>query len=50
VAHFGPPLTTHRLVQIAPPHRLAELQRQRHHDSLTDAEAIRQWRMQSDAI
>jgi flavin reductase (DIM6/NTAB) family NADH-FMN oxidoreductase RutF len=44
VTHFAPPLTSRRLMQAAPPARLAELKRQLHHDSEIDAEAIRQWR------
>lgn len=44
VTHFAPPLTSRRLMQAAPPARLAELKRHLHHDSESDAEAIRQWR------
>jgi flavin reductase (DIM6/NTAB) family NADH-FMN oxidoreductase RutF len=44
VTRFAPPLTTKRLMELAPPARLAEMQRQRHHDSLRDAEAILAWR------
>ena len=44
VTHFAPPLTSRRLMQLAPPARLAELKRQLHHDSEIDAGAIRQWR------
>ncbi len=44
VTHFAPPLTVQRLLQRAPPARLAELKRQLHRDSEVDAEAIRQWR------
>lgn len=44
VTHFAPPLTVQRLLQLAPPARLAELKRQLHRDSELDAEAIRQWR------
>jgi flavin reductase (DIM6/NTAB) family NADH-FMN oxidoreductase RutF len=46
VAPFAPPLTFQRLVKRTPPDQLAELQRQLHHDSERDAEAIRQWRSQ----
>lgn len=45
VTHFAPPLTSRRLMQLAPPARLAELKRQLHHDSEIDAVAIRQWRL-----
>jgi flavin reductase (DIM6/NTAB) family NADH-FMN oxidoreductase RutF len=48
VTNFAPPLTFHRLLQIAPPARLAELKRQLHRDSEIDAAAIRQWRGQRD--
>jgi flavin reductase (DIM6/NTAB) family NADH-FMN oxidoreductase RutF len=44
VTHFAPPLTVRRLLQLAPPPRLAEMKRQLHHDSEADAEAIRLWR------
>ena len=44
VTHFAPPLTLKRLMQLAPPDRLRELQRQRHLDADVDAEAIRAWR------
>ncbi len=44
VTHFGPPLTLKRLLELAPPERLAELKRQMHVDSHHDAEAIRDWR------
>jgi flavin reductase (DIM6/NTAB) family NADH-FMN oxidoreductase RutF len=40
----APPLTTQRLLQLAPPHLLAELQRQRLEDAQVDADAIRTWR------
>jgi flavin reductase (DIM6/NTAB) family NADH-FMN oxidoreductase RutF len=46
VTNFAPPLTVHRLMQLAPPARMAELKRQLHHDSEIDAEAIRRWRPQ----
>ena len=49
VTNFAPPLTQKRLTQLASPHHLKEMQRQRHCDSLADAEAIRQWRMQNHA-
>jgi flavin reductase (DIM6/NTAB) family NADH-FMN oxidoreductase RutF len=44
VSHFAPPLSVKRLMELAPPHLLAELKRQRHLDSYRDAECIRQWR------
>jgi flavin reductase (DIM6/NTAB) family NADH-FMN oxidoreductase RutF len=44
VGDFAPPLTQNRLLELAPPDRLGELKRQRHHDSHVDAEAIRAWR------
>jgi flavin reductase (DIM6/NTAB) family NADH-FMN oxidoreductase RutF len=44
VTHFAQPLTARRLMQLASPAKLAELKRQRHIDSLADAEAIRTWR------
>jgi len=44
IANYGPPLTLKRLLQIAPPDRLAELKRQRFCDSHIDAEAIQAWR------
>ena len=44
VTHFAPPLTVQRLLKLAPPARLAELERQLHRDGEIDAEAIRQWR------
>jgi flavin reductase (DIM6/NTAB) family NADH-FMN oxidoreductase RutF len=44
IAHFAPPLTFRRLLELAPPARLAELKRQLHRDSERDAESIRQWR------
>ena len=46
VTNFAPPLTLHRLMQLAPPAHLAELKRQLHRDSEIDAEAIRKWRSQ----
>jgi flavin reductase (DIM6/NTAB) family NADH-FMN oxidoreductase RutF len=46
VTHFGPPLTFKRLLELAPPDRLAELKRQLHADSYADAEAILAWRQQ----
>ena len=48
VTHFAPPLTLQRLLQLAPPARLAELKRQLHRDSEIDAEAIRKWRMKNE--
>jgi flavin reductase (DIM6/NTAB) family NADH-FMN oxidoreductase RutF len=44
VTNFAPPLTSRKLMERAPGPRLAELQRQRHHDSYRDAQAIRAWR------
>ncbi len=44
VTHFAPPLTTSRLMELAPPGKLGELQRRRHQDGFRDAEAIRIWR------
>jgi flavin reductase (DIM6/NTAB) family NADH-FMN oxidoreductase RutF len=44
VNDFAPPLTTRRLMELAPTDRLSEMKRQRHYDSLQDAEAIRAWR------
>jgi flavin reductase (DIM6/NTAB) family NADH-FMN oxidoreductase RutF len=46
VTNFAPPLTSRRLVEIAPPSRLTEMQRQRHLDSSLEAEAVRLWREQ----
>jgi len=42
--HFAPPLTTRRMLELAPPDKLAELKRLRHLDSDRDAAAIRAWR------
>jgi flavin reductase (DIM6/NTAB) family NADH-FMN oxidoreductase RutF len=47
VAHSRPPLTTRRLLELAPPERLAELKGLRARDSHRDAEAIRAWREQA---
>ncbi len=47
VTHYGPPLTTKRMLELAPPDHLAELKRQRHLDSSRDAEAILAWRHRS---
>jgi flavin reductase (DIM6/NTAB) family NADH-FMN oxidoreductase RutF len=44
VTNFAPPLTMRRLLELASPSRVTELKRQRHYDSLADAEAIRAWR------
>jgi flavin reductase (DIM6/NTAB) family NADH-FMN oxidoreductase RutF len=38
------PLSMQRLLELAPPDKLQELRRQREHDALLDAEAIRAWR------
>jgi flavin reductase (DIM6/NTAB) family NADH-FMN oxidoreductase RutF len=47
VSNFAPPLTARRLMERAPSPRLTEMQRQRHQDSLQDAEAILAWRRQA---
>jgi flavin reductase (DIM6/NTAB) family NADH-FMN oxidoreductase RutF len=44
VTHFTRPLTARRLLELATPGRLAELQRRRQHDSYIDGEAILAWR------
>jgi flavin reductase (DIM6/NTAB) family NADH-FMN oxidoreductase RutF len=44
VTRPAPPLTTRRLMELAPPPLLAELKRQFQHDGRIDAEAIRAWR------
>jgi flavin reductase (DIM6/NTAB) family NADH-FMN oxidoreductase RutF len=44
VTHFAQPLTSRRLLELAPTECLAELKRQRHHDSQIDADAIVAWR------
>jgi flavin reductase (DIM6/NTAB) family NADH-FMN oxidoreductase RutF len=44
VSRLAPPLTFRRLLEQAPAEGVAELKRQRHADSLMDAEAIRTWR------
>src|SRR5439155_411404 len=44
VNNFAPPLTSRRLMELAPASRLTQMQRQRHHDSHLDTEAIRAWR------
>jgi flavin reductase (DIM6/NTAB) family NADH-FMN oxidoreductase RutF len=49
VGDFAAPLTQKRLLELAPPDRLAELKRQRHHDAHVDAEAIRAWRQRRGA-
>jgi flavin reductase (DIM6/NTAB) family NADH-FMN oxidoreductase RutF len=48
IAQFGPPLRLKQAMQLAPPHKLAEMRCQRHQDSLVDAEAIRAWRQRRD--
>lgn len=48
VTHFAPPLTSRRLLELAPPHYLTQLKRQLHHDSQIDAEAILAWRQATD--
>jgi flavin reductase (DIM6/NTAB) family NADH-FMN oxidoreductase RutF len=50
VTHFGPPLTFQRLLELAPADRLAELKRQRYHDSHIDAAAIRAWRERRSSV
>jgi flavin reductase (DIM6/NTAB) family NADH-FMN oxidoreductase RutF len=47
VTDFAQPLTAKRVLELAPPHLLAALKRQRHGDSFRDAEAIRAWRQLS---
>ncbi len=44
MTHFAPPLNLKRLMQLAPPDRLRELKRQRHHDADVDANLIQAWR------
>jgi flavin reductase (DIM6/NTAB) family NADH-FMN oxidoreductase RutF len=44
IAHFAPPLTFQRLLQLAPPERLRELKLLRNQDAGVDADAIRAWR------
>jgi flavin reductase (DIM6/NTAB) family NADH-FMN oxidoreductase RutF len=44
ITHFAPPLTTRRLMELAPTPRLTEMQQRRLHDSHRDADAIRAWR------
>jgi flavin reductase (DIM6/NTAB) family NADH-FMN oxidoreductase RutF len=44
VTNFAPPLTMHRLMELAPTSRLTQIQRSRHHQSYHEAEAIRAWR------
>ena len=46
VTRFAPPLTTSRLLELAPSSKLTEMQRQRHHDAFHDGQALRQWRGQ----
>jgi flavin reductase (DIM6/NTAB) family NADH-FMN oxidoreductase RutF len=46
VHNFATPLTTRRLGELGPADRVAEMKRQRHYDSLLDAEAIHAWRRQ----
>jgi flavin reductase (DIM6/NTAB) family NADH-FMN oxidoreductase RutF len=41
-----PPLTAHRMVELAPPERLRELKDGLEHDGAVDAAAIRAWRQQ----
>lgn len=44
VCNFAPPLNQKRLMSLAPSSRVAELMRQRHHESVLDTEAIRAFR------
>lgn len=44
VTNYAPPLTTKRLLELAPPKQLADLKQQLIHDSQVDAEAILAWR------
>jgi flavin reductase (DIM6/NTAB) family NADH-FMN oxidoreductase RutF len=44
VTKFAPPLTTRRLMELAPMSRLTQLQSSRHHQGYTEAEALRSWR------
>jgi len=46
VCNFAPPLNQKRLMSLASSNRAAELMRQRHHESVLDAEAIRAFRNQ----
>jgi flavin reductase (DIM6/NTAB) family NADH-FMN oxidoreductase RutF len=50
VTRFGPPLTSRRLLELAPPHLLSEMKRQRHRDSQLDAIAIEAWRQVKKGI
>ncbi len=49
VTHFGPPLTTKRLIERMPIPRLTQMQRMRQDDSLRDADAIESWRLRRSA-
>jgi flavin reductase (DIM6/NTAB) family NADH-FMN oxidoreductase RutF len=49
VTNFMPPLTLKRLIELAPPEKLATLKRLRHYDSNHDTEAILAWRAQNGA-
>ncbi|MBY0230198.1 MAG: flavin reductase family protein [Gemmataceae bacterium] len=49
VTRFAHPLTTSRLLELAPSSKLSEMQRQRHHDAFRDALAVRAWRGQEAA-
>ncbi|MGL4550973.1 MAG: flavin reductase family protein [Gemmataceae bacterium] len=44
VTNFAPPLRTQRLLELASPSRLSEMQRQRHHDGFREAQALAAWR------
>jgi flavin reductase (DIM6/NTAB) family NADH-FMN oxidoreductase RutF len=46
---FAPPLTTRRLMELAPPARLAELKRQRDQDGRRDELAILAWRAERES-
>lgn len=49
VLHFAPPLTTRRLMELAPASRLTQLQRSRHQQSYLEAEALRAWRADANS-
>jgi flavin reductase (DIM6/NTAB) family NADH-FMN oxidoreductase RutF len=44
VINFAPPLTTGKLMELAPSSRLVQLQRARHHQCYNEAQALRAWR------
>lgn len=49
VSNFAPPLYQKRLMSLAPSTHVRELMRQRHHESMLDAEAIRAFRNQDSS-